>query len=304
MRVVDELDKTPDCPTAVTIGNFYAIHKGHQSLIRKVRARAQQLGVVPTVLTFEPHPQQVLRGVAPPGLVTAEEKLRRLEEAGIEQVVILAFTPELSQVEPEDFIQQVLIDRLRARAVVVGRDFRFGRYARGDVTMLRTFGRRLGFVFEGARMTEVRGQRVSSTAIRHALAEGDVRWAAAALGRNYRVPGKVVHGSGRGKDLGYPTANLNPSASVCLPGDGIYAGFTHVDGQAHPSAISVGTNPTFGDNPLSVEAFVLDYQGDLYEREVEFEFVRWLREHVAFDSADALRAAIDNDVVEVRKTLR
>lgn len=295
----------PATPTAVTIGNFYAVHRGHKSLIRKVRTRAAQLGSVPTVLTFEPHPQQILRGVAPPGLVTPEEKLRLLEEAGIEQVVILEFTKELSRVEPEDFIETVLVGELEVQAVVVGRDFRFGRFARGDVTMLRTFGRRLGFVFEGARMTEVRGQRVSSTAIRHALAEGDVKWAAAALGRPYRLPGKVVHGSGRGsRILGYPTANLNPSPSVCVPGEAVYAGYTYVEGKALRSAISVGTNPTFGqENPLSVEAFVLDYDGDLYGQQVEFEFRERIRDQLAFASTEELHDAIESDVACVRETL-
>lgn len=303
MKVVRMPGESPSTPTAVTIGNFYAVHRGHQSLIGKVRDRALELDAVPTVLTFEPHPQQILRGVAPPGLVTAGEKLRLLEEAGIEQVVILEFTKELSKVEPEDFIERILVAQLGVRAVVVGQDFKFGRFARGDVTMLRTFGKRLGFVFDEARMTEIQGQRVSSTAIRHALAEGDVEWAAAALGRPYRLPGKVVHGSGRGKVLGYPTANLNPSESVCLPGEGIYAGYTYVEGKALPSAISVGTNPTFGENPLSVEAFVLDYEGDLYGQQVEFEFVERIRDHVAFSGPDQLHDAIEADVAEVRRIL-
>ncbi|MEX2588020.1 MAG: bifunctional riboflavin kinase/FAD synthetase [Actinomycetota bacterium] len=290
-------------PTAVTIGNFYAVHRGHQSLIAKVRKRAAELDALPTVLTFEPHPQKILRGVAPPGLVTAEEKVRLLEELGIEQVVILEFTEDLSKVEPEDFIEEILVRQLGVRAVVVGQDFKFGRYARGDVTMLRTFGARLNFVFDEASMTEMQGRRVSSTAIRHALSEGDVRWAAAALGRPYRLPGEVVHGSGRGKVLGYPTANLNPSESVCLPGEGIYAGYSYVDGKALPSAISVGTNPTFGDNPLSVEAFVLDYDGDLYGRQIEFEFVERIRDHVAFSGPEELHDAIKADVAEVRRLL-
>lgn len=303
MKVVHIPGEQASTPTVVTIGNFYAVHRGHQSLIGRVHARAAELSAIPTVLTFEPHPQKILRGVAPPGLVTAEEKLRLLEDSGIEQVVILEFTKELSKLEPEDFIENILVEQLGVRAVVVGQDFKFGRFARGDVTMLRTFGRRLGFIFEEAWMTEIEGRRVSSTAIRHALAEGDVKWAAAALGRPYRLPGKVVHGRGRGKVLGYPTANLNPSASVCLPGEGIYAGYTYVDGKAVPSAISVGTNPTFGDNPLSVEAFLLNYEGDLYGRQVEFEFVERIRDHIAFSGPAELHDAIEADVAEVKQTL-
>ncbi len=303
MRVVRGIEDSPGVPTAVTVGNFYAVHKGHQSLIRKVKRRAAELDALATVVTFEPHPQKVLRGIGPPGLCTPDRKLELLEEAGVEQVVILAFTPELSRVEPEEFIERILVKELAVKAIVVGSDFRFGRYARGDVTMLKSFGRRLGFFVEGARMAEADGQTISSTAIRHALAEGDVKWAAKALGRPYRLPGKVVHGAGRGRGLGFPTANLNPPPEVCLPGPGIYAGYTLNAGRRLPSAISVGTNPTFGENPLSVEAFVIDFEGDLYGREVEFEFTARLRDHVAFPSVEALNEAIAADVEEVRRIL-
>lgn len=302
MRVVRSGEQA-ETPTAVTIGNFYCVHRGHQSLIRKVKKHARELDALATVITFEPHPQKVLRGIGPPGLVTAEGKLALLEEAGVDQVVILDFTPELSRVEPEEFIERILVKELGVKAIVVGSDFRFGRYARGDVTMLKAFGKRLGFLFEPARMAEAEGQTISSTAIRHALAEGDVRWAAKALGRPYRLPGKVVHGAGRGKGLGFPTANLNPTAEVCVPGAGIYAGYTIDAGRKRPSAISVGTNPTFGQNPLSVESFVIDFEGDLYGKDVEFEFTARLRDHVAFPSVEALNEAMAGDVEEARKIL-
>lgn len=292
-----------ETPTAVTIGNFYCVHRGHQSLIRRVKKRARELDALATVVTFEPHPQKVLRGIGPPGLVTPEGKLALLDEAGVDQVVILDFTPELSRVEPEEFIERILVKELGVKAIIVGSDFRFGRYARGDVTMLKSFGRRLGFLFEPARMAEAEGQTISSTAIRHALAEGDVRWAAKALGRPYRLPGKVVHGAGRGKGLGFPTANLNPPAEICVPGAGIYAGYTIDQGRKRPSAISVGTNPTFGQNPLSVESFVIDFEGDLYGHDVEFEFTARLRDHIAFPSVEALNEAIANDVEEARRIL-
>lgn len=310
MKLVRMPGEAAGTPTVVTIGNFYAIHKGHRALITKVRKRAEELSAEPsarqvlaTVLTFEPHPQQVLRGEAPAGLVTPEEKLHRLEEAGIDQTVILEFTKELSRMEPEDFIERILVKDLGVKAIIVGSDFRFGRFARGDVTMLRSFGRQLGFVMEGSRMSEVGGRTISSTAIRHALAEGDVKWAAAALGRPYVLSGKVVHGAGRGHGLGFPTANLKPALGVCVPGAGIYAGHTIVEGRRLVSAISVGTNPTFGENPLSVEAFVLDYSGDLYGQDVAFEFNARLRDHVAFANVEALNKAIAGDVEQVRRLL-
>ncbi|HEX2258487.1 MAG TPA: bifunctional riboflavin kinase/FAD synthetase [Actinomycetota bacterium] len=302
-RGTEELAKASRVPAAVTVGNFYAVHRGHQALIRKVRSRAQWLGANSTVVTFEPHPQKILRGYAPPALVTPEGKLELLERAGVDQVVILEFTPELSKVEPEDFIERILVGQINAKAIVVGSDFRFGRFARGDVTMLRSFGRKLGYGFESARMAEVGGRRISSTAIRHALEEGDVKWAAKALGRPYRLPGRIVPGSARGQILGFPTANLQPVEGICIPGAGIYAGHALHDGQKHRAAISIGTNPTFGENPLSVEGYLLDFSGDLYGHELAFEFAARIRDHVAFDGPEALNEAISADVKEVRRSL-
>jgi riboflavin kinase / FMN adenylyltransferase len=299
----EELALSGPPPSAITIGNFYAVHRGHQALIRRVEQHARHLGAVSTVVTFEPHPQKVLRSEAPPALVTAERKLELLEEAGVEQVVILAFTPELSRVEPEDFVERMLIRQIGAKAIVVGSDFRFGRFARGDVTMLRTYSRTHGLLFEAARMSEVGGRRISSTAIRHALTEGDLRWARKALGRPYRLTGRIVTGHGRGKPMGFPTANLEPATELLVPGPGIYAGYTLQAGQSYPSAISIGTNPTFGDNPLSVESFLLDFSGDLYGLPAEFEFVARIRDHVAFSGPEALSDAIAADVSEVRRLL-
>lgn len=303
MKVLRVPGGTPDTPTAVTIGNFYAVHKGHLALVRKIRKYAAELEAVATVVTFEPHPQKVLRGEAPPALVTPEEKLELLAQAGVEQVVILEFTRELSKVEPEEFIERILVKDLGVKAIVVGSDFHFGRFARGDTTMLRSFAKELGFTFESARMARTGGRTISSTAIRHAVAEGDVKWAAAALGRPYTLSGTVVPGAGRGHDLGYPTANLKPPAGVCVPGAGIYAGHTLFDGKRMPSGISVGTNPTFGENPLSIEAFVLDYSGDLYGKHVAFEFDARIRDHVAFPGPAELEQAIAADIEEVRRVL-
>jgi riboflavin kinase / FMN adenylyltransferase len=303
-RGTEELVKGDRAPAAVTVGNFYAVHRGHQALIRRVRARALWLGARSTVVTFEPHPQKILRGYAPPALVTPEGKLELLNMTGLDQVVILEFTPELSKVEPEEFIERILVGEINAKAIVVGSDFRFGRFARGDVTMLRSFGRKLGYAFETARMAEFGGQRISSTAIRHALEEGDVKWAGRALGRPYRLSGRVVPGSARGQQiLGFPTANLEPVEGVCIPASGIYAGHALHNRQKHRAAISIGTNPTFGENPLSVEGYLLDFSGDLYGHEISFDFASRIRDHVAFEGPEALNEAIRADVREVRRTL-
>jgi len=287
--------------SALTIGNFDAVHRGHIALIGRVNLKSESEGAVPTLVTFDPHPQKVLHGQAPPALVTAERKLELLKAAGIKRVLEIPFTKNLSMVEPEDFINLYLVQGLRARAVIVGTGFRFGRLARGDVPMLRGFARTCGFAFEAVRLAETSGRRISSTAIRHALAAGDLTWANKALGRPHKLPGKIVKGAGRGRILGYPTANLKPHAGLLIPGPGVYAGRVVLGGRSIAAAISIGTNPTFGAGPLSVEAFLIDYTGDLYGRDVEFEFDGRIRDQVVFRGPDALREAMAADVKIVRR---
>ncbi|HEY8199974.1 MAG TPA: bifunctional riboflavin kinase/FAD synthetase [Actinomycetota bacterium] len=312
--------RRPDA--AVSIGNFDGVHRGHRALIRRLLARAEAVSGVPTVVTFDPHPQQVLRGAGPPALVTPERKIQLLASTGIERLVVLPFDRALSLVEPEDFVERILLRELKAKAVVVGANFRFGHFARGDAAMLRSMGRRLGFGFESVKLAELEGRRLSSTEIRKAIAEGDLRWAAKALGRPYAIQGFVVRGTGRGQRLlGYPTANLEPVPGLCLPATGIYAGYFNMAGsspavpgrQPAPgqgngsrrmqAAVSVGTNPTFGENPLSIEAFVLDYHGDLYGRTAEIELAARIRDEERFDTPDALAKAIEADVVATRRIL-
>jgi riboflavin kinase/FMN adenylyltransferase len=292
-------------PTAVSIGNFDGVHRGHLAIIRRLGDHAASTGSAPTVVTFEPHPQKVLRGVAPPRLVTPERKLRLLDEAGVEQVVVVRFDKKFSLIEPEEFIERVLVKELSVRAVVSGPNWRFGHYARGDATMLRAFGRRLGFEFEAVRLSRLEGRQLSSTEVRHAIAEGDVRWARKALGRPHALPGRVVRGKGRGATLlGFPTANLDVAADMCFPKLGIYAGYFVTGHERRPAAISVGTNPTFGArNPVTVEAFVLDFKGNLLGRHAELELIERLRDEKKFPSQAALRAAMAEDVRATRDIL-
>ncbi|MGH2718004.1 MAG: bifunctional riboflavin kinase/FAD synthetase, partial [Actinomycetota bacterium] len=297
-------------PAAITIGNFDGVHLGHRAIIERLKALAAETNSVPTVLTFDPHPQAVLRGHAPLALATPERKLALLAEAGVARVVLMPFDRSVSEIEPEDFVRDVLVGRLGARAVVVGSNFRFGHKARGNVALLAELGATLGFSFETVDVSELDGRRLSSTEIRQAIAAGDIAWAAKALGRLPAVPGRIIRGKGRGAGLGFPTANLQPPEGFCVPGLGIYAGFLDIasaipgglpggkaergagDGQRLGSAISVGTNPTFGsDNPTSIEAYALDFDGNLYGEEGEILFAAWLREERAFASAEALTEA-------------
>lgn len=311
MKIVRGLGALPRhrADAAISIGNFDGVHRGHRALIRRLLARAEAVSGVPTVVTFEPHPQQVLRGAGPPALVTPERKIELLAATGVARLVVLPFDRALSLVEPEDFVERILIGQLRAKAVVVGANFRFGHFARGDTAMLRSMGRRLGFGFESVKLAELEGRRLSSTEVRKAIAEGDLRWAAKALGRPYAIHGFVVRGAGRGQRLlGYPTANLEPAPGLCLPATGIYAGYFHMAGSRNgsrrmPAAVSVGTNPTFGDNPLSIEAFVLDYEGDLYGRTAEIELAARIRDEERFDTPEQLVKAIEADVLATRRIL-
>jgi riboflavin kinase/FMN adenylyltransferase len=246
----------------------------------------------------------VLRGHAPLALATPERKLELLAEEGVAQVVVMPFDRSLSLVEPEAFVADILVRELGVGAVVVGANFRFGHKARGNTDLLAAMGAELGFAFEGVPISELDGRRLSSTEIRAALAGCDVGWATRALTRLHRVPGRIVRGKGRGEGLGFPTANLDPPDGFCLPGLGIYAGYLLVGDLRLVSAISVGTNPTYGEhNPISLEAYALDFDGDLYGEEGAVEFAAWLRPEQAFASEAELSAAIAGDVAEVRRLL-
>ncbi len=291
-------------PLAVTIGNFDGVHLGHQAILERLKAHARAAGATPAVVTFDPHPQAVLRGHAPLALVTAARRTELLEEAGIDRVLVIPFDRSLSLVEPEAFVSEMLVRGLGVRAVVVGENFRFGHKARGDTAMLAAMGRKLGFSFEAVPLRELDGRAVSSSAIRRAIADCDLAWANRALGRHHQVPGRIVRGKGRGVGLGFPTANLDPPENFCLPGLGIYAGHLIVSDERLVSAISVGTNPTYGEhNPVTLEAYALDFEGDLYGEEGEIEFAAHLRPEQAFPSEAELAAAIKNDVAEVRRLL-
>lgn len=291
-------------PLAVTIGNFDGVHLGHRAILERLKAHARAAGATPAVVTFDPHPQAVLRGHAPLCLTTAQRRTELLHAAGIKEVLVIPFDRSLSLVEPEAFAEEMLVKGLGVRSIVVGENFRFGHKARGDTALLTTMGRRLGFSFEAVPLQELEGRPVSSSAIRKAIADCDTDWANAALGRRHSVPGRIVRGKGRGAGLGFPTANIDPPANFCLPGLGIYAGYLIVGDQRLVSAISAGTNPTYGEhNPVTLEAYALDFKGDLYGEEGEIEFAAHLRPERAFPSGAELAAAIESDVAEVRRLL-
>ena len=293
--------------TVVTIGNFDGVHLGHQHVVRRAGEDARERRAELVVVTFDPHPFAVLRPEhAPPILTTVDERLRLLDAAGVDAALVIPFDREIAEWTPEEFIDRVLVAALHACAVVVGANFRFGHKAAGDVALLTEAGRTRDFVVDGIGLDG--GPQVwSSTYVRNCLAAGDVEGAAEALGRPFSVRGLVVEGDRRGRELGYPTANVPTSVLAAAPADGVYAGWlTRLDtGDRLPAAISVGTNPTFdGQRDRRVESYVLDRTDlDLYGVEVEVEFVAHLRGMVRFDGVDALVAAMAGDVEHARAIL-
>ncbi|WP_106187939.1 bifunctional riboflavin kinase/FAD synthetase [Umezawaea tangerina] len=294
----------------VTIGVFDGVHNGHQTLIGRAVELAREKGVPCVVMTFDPHPSEVVRpGSHPAQLTTLRRRAELVEQLGADVFCVLPFTVELSRMPANEFVHEVLVERLHAAAVVVGQNFTFGQKAAGNVELLRRLGQRFGFVTEGADLvTDTKGGdggvTFSSTYIRACIDAGDVAAAAVALGRPHRLEGIVVRGDGRGKELGFPTANLSMTRFAAVPADGVYAcWFIHSSGRRLGAAVSVGTNPTFSGRERRVEAFVLDVDEDFYGQRVALDFVTRVRGQLKFDSSDALVVEMNKDVAKVRELL-
>ena len=303
-----------DCPSgadgcALTIGAFDGVHLGHRLVIERTRAEADKRGARTAVVTFDRHPASVVRPESAPRLLTTlEHKLELLEAAGVDYTYVVQFDAARAQEEASTFIERVLVDGLSARCVVVGEDFHFGRSRRGNVAMLREAGRTHNFdTLPLSLMTvSAAGAVVSSTAIRAAVAAGDVSGAAAMLGRWHELRGRVETGDQRGRTLGFPTANVAIPAEMALPGNGVYAAwYQRPDGSRHQAAVNVGRRPTFyveADQSL-VEAFLIDFEGDLYGEAARVCFVKLLRPEVRFESVDALVTQMRQDVADARVVL-
>jgi len=299
----------------VTIGMYDGVHRGHQALIGAAVERARALRRPCLLLTFDPHPAEVIRPGSHPAILTSlDRKAELVAELGVDAMCVLPFTQEFMRLSPETFTHTVLVEHLHAAQVVVGENFTYGHKAAGTVQTLAAEGRRFGFTVEGLPLRNVEGEgeevTISSTYIRACVAAGDMESATQALGRPHRVDGVVVVGDRRGRALGYPTANVESPPFTAIPADGVYAGHlvlrdprSGVSKERYPAAISVGTNPTFEGSRRTVEAFVLDFDGDLYGEHVGVEFVSRLRAMAAFPDVDSLVAAMDDDVVRTRALL-
>jgi len=304
MHLVHWLRGPPDTsrPTSVTIGFFDGVHRGHQAVIGRTVDVAGQRGLTPVAVTFDRHPRETYApGTEPPLLTTLERKSGLITGLGVEGLLVLEFTHELAAWPPQEFVDRVLVDTLHASYAAVGSNFTFGHKAMGTLTTLAELGAARGFDVEGMSLMRVGGRVVSSSEVRTAIGEGELEWPTEALGRRFVLDGRVTVGAGRGGGMGWPTANLEVPSRMLLPGEGVYAGRAILNsGDAYAAAINVGTNPTFGSEPLHVEAYLLDFDGDLRGEDVAIEFWARLRDEQRFDSPEDLSAQTAEDVGRTR----
>lgn len=316
VRILRELSDRLSAPTdrkrsVVTIGAYDGVHLGHQAVIRQVRQRAGELDCDSVVITFDKHPASVVRPESAPKLLTdIDQKLELLAATGVDATYIVAFTDEQAHENPADFVRRVLVDGLSARLIVIGEDFHFGYQRAGNVALLRELGRQHDFEVEPIELIsrpDGIDEPISSTAIRRALAGGQVEIASRLLGRPFEMRGVVVHGDKRGTQIGFPTANIEVPNSMCLPADGVYAGHcTRPDGSRYGCAINLGRRPTFFEHAdhSMLEAHLIDFVGDLYGEQLRVTFEHFLRSERKFENLDALKTQLNVDVAHVRSVTR
>ena len=304
MRIDGELAQvSPGRDSVVTVGVFDGVHLGHQHLISSSVEEARRSDRLSIVATFRNHPRSVLTtGFTPRYITGPEERVRLIAEAGADLVVPVTFDREMSELSARDFLD-LLMRRLRMKTLVVGPDFALGREREGDVERLRSLSLEMGFSLLVIDLLEAGGQPIRSTVVRQAIAEGKVSRLRSLLGRRFTLDGRIGRGAGRGKELGFPTANLEMAPDRAMPADGIYAAWALFGGQRHMSATSIGTRPTFEETDRTIEAFLLDFDGDLYGHDLRLEFVRRLRDEIRYDSVDALKEQIAKDIEETKAAL-
>ena len=283
-------------PTVLTLGVFDGLHLGHQKIMQTVVERAAEIGAVPTAITFHPHPRAVLHPEsAPPLLQTLDQRLANFEVLGVEQAIVVNFDMKFASQPADDFLHEIVHDRLHAREVYLGKGFAFGKNRGGNIELLREMSRELGFVADEVPEVQLRGQRISSSRIRKLLEEGRINLARRMLGRPYGVEGVIVRGNRRGHTIGFPTANLRPHNRV-IPKFGVYATATLVDGVWRKSITNIGVRPTFGkDTDPSIETYLFDFDGDLYGDVLRVRFLHRIRDERKFNGIEELKEQIERD---------
>lgn len=306
MRIYSLKDFPLPFETALTIGAFDGIHLGHKALFKETLKIAKDFDVVPLVVTFDPHPRRVIQPhISFKLLTTLEEKLALIEKEGFEKVAIIPFTRSLSELSPDLFVEKYLVDALKARFVIVGFNFRFGKNRAGDTEFLKKLGEKYQFQVRVVPPVIVDEKRVSSSFIRELISKGEVEKAALLLGRPYFLTGKVIKGKGRGKLLGFPTANLLVPEEKLIPARGVYAVWAYVSAQKYKGALNIGFNPTFGERELSIEVHLLNFNSskDLYGESLHIEFIKYIRPEKKFASIEELKNQIEKDCQLIEKIL-
>jgi riboflavin kinase / FMN adenylyltransferase len=304
VQVEQELDGFRlDRDSLITIGVFDGVHLGHKYLISQLKELAGQQGLRSIVITFRQHPQEILTPKSrPPFLTDATEKTRLLQNEGVDAVIVLSFNTELSGLSAREFIL-LLQNTLHMRGLVIGPDFALGKNHEGNISVIRQLGLDMNFSVTVIPPLKKNGDIVSSTAIRHSLAKGDMEKVQFLMGRPFNLHGKVIHGKGRGAGLGFPTVNLDLFPEQAIPGDGVYATLAFVDDKFYHSVTNVGNNPTFGQNARTIEAYLLNYHNNLYEREVRIDFIHKIRGEIKFNSAEELKSRIVDDIQQAGSIL-
>jgi riboflavin kinase/FMN adenylyltransferase len=293
----------PDKDTLLTIGVFDGVHLGHQRLISELTRQARQKGLLSGVVTFRQHPEDLLSaGKRLPFLTDIKTRTRLLKREGVDFIITLSFNRELAALSARRFME-ILHQYLRMRGLVIGTDFALGKGREGDTGVIRRLGKEMGIDITVVPPLKINGEVVSSTALRQALAEGNIDKVKSFTGRPYALHGKVVEGAGRGEGMGFPTANMDVKSGQALPPDGVYVGLTRFNGRVYQSMTNIGRNPTFGDTERSVESYLVDYHGDLYGKEVRLDIIARLRDEKKFASAAELKKQIARDIVQGKKIL-
>ena len=288
----------------LTIGVFDGVHLGHRYLISQLKELARQQNLVSGVVTFRQHPQEVLSPQTKlPFLTDLAQRTNLLKNEGVEAIITLSFTRELAQLSARQFVS-LLKKYLRMRGMVIGPDFALGQNREGDTNTLRKLGQEIGFSVTVVPPTMINGEVVSSTAIRNALADGDMKRVQNLVGHPFSLHGCVIPGAGRGIELGFPTANLDIDPEQALPAEGVYAGWVHIDDQAYPAMTNIGKRPTFGSGERTVEVYILDYHSDLYGQELKIDVIKRLRGEIQFDTTQQLKKQIAEDVKQGRAILK
>ncbi len=287
--------------TAIALGNFDGVHKGHCDLIQHMIKEAIDKNLKSALLVFDNHTKTVLTGEAPKTITTIDQKFNIFKNLGVELIYRMTFDREIMKLLPEEFVKDILVDKLKVKSVVVGFDYRFGHKASGDAELLKKLGEKYDFNVIIVEPIYIDGELVSSTRIRNLLQEGNITEANNLLGRNYSIIGKVVGGKKLGNTLGFPTANLELTENFVIPKHGVYNTNTIVDNKTYSSATSVGKNPTFKDEGLKIESHIIDFSEDIYGKVIELEFVDYLRDEIKFQNLEQLKKKVQDDISKVKK---